>query len=162
MAVPVSSNVSLMSAPDSESALIKVVPRREMLVLVNREPRRGWYNVIDVPLGKEGWVNETDVSISLTKHPLRTATFQEEYAGMDGAPRINVLNKTGSNLSLKIGDTHYTINPRSELPVSVPAGIFKFYASEPGVIPVIGRQEFKRSYRYSWTFWVEKTIVPVP
>jgi hypothetical protein len=53
IAVPVSSQASLMSAPDPKAALIKVVTGREMLVLISREPQEGWYNVIDVPLGKK-------------------------------------------------------------------------------------------------------------
>jgi hypothetical protein len=151
-----------MEGPDSTSAQIRKVTDHDTLVLVDREPQHGWYDVIDVRSGKDGWVSENDVRISLTKHPIPEAKFSEEYVGSDAAPDVVVANQTNVDLSLKIAETHYTIPPRSQLPVVLASGTFSYFATEPGVIPAMGSQEFERGHKYTWRFWVKTTIVMVP
>jgi hypothetical protein len=162
LAIPTRSTVSLLDGHESTSSLIRVVSERNVLVLLERVPQNGWYNVIDVQSGKEGWVKENDVKISLTNHPRPQARFTEDYVGSDTAPDVVVLNQTSGDLSLKVEGTFYTLKPHAQLPVSVPAGTFSYYATEPGVIPAQGRQEFKRGYRYTWKFWIETSYVRYP
>lgn len=162
LAIPVSRAFSLMEEPNSSSAQIKRVTDHDTLVLIDREPEHGWYDVIDVRSGKEGWVNENDVRISPTKHPIPEAKFSEEYVGSDDAPEVTVTNQTNGDLSLKIGGSYYTLKPKSQLPVPLSNGTFSYYATEPGVIPLMGSQLFKRGHRYTWRFWVESTLVRFP
>lgn len=162
VAIPIYPHISLMSEPDSAATRIRTVSDRDMLALINRKPQSGWYDVIDVPLGKEGWVQENDVRVSLTTHQMNVAKFQEEYTGSNAAPSVTIINQTHRNLTLKIGETQYAIRSESSLSISIPSGIFRYYASAPAAIPAIGEREFKRSYRYSWEFWVEPNIVAIP
>ena len=71
-------------------------------------------------------------------------------------------NQTASDLSLKIGDYHYTVPPQSHLPVSLSGGESTYYATEPGIIPATGSHEFRRGYRYTWKFWIVTTAVGLP
>lgn len=162
VAIPIYPHISLMSGPDSAATRIRTVSDRDMLALINPKPQSGWYDVIDVPLGKEGWVQENDVRVSLTTHQMNVAKFQEEYTGSNAAPSVTIINQTHRNLTLKIGKTQYAIRSESSLSISIPSGIFRYYASAPAAIPAIGEREFKRSYRYSWEFWVEPNIVAIP
>ena len=162
LAIPVRSMVAFVEEPDASAATIRKVSERDTLVLIDREPRNGWYDVIDVRSGREGWVNQNDVEIIFTKHPEASAKFSEEYLGSDAAPKVDVVNQTSDSLDLKVGQTYYTVQPKSQISVPIPAGTFSYYATEPGVIPAMGKQEFKRGYGYTWTFWVETHVVELP
>jgi hypothetical protein len=161
-AVPTRNGANLFEEAYSSATVIKKVSNNDTLILINREPRKGWYDVIDVRSGREGWVQKNDVDITLSKEAQRTAKFSEEYLGTDSDPRVDVVNKTGNSLELKVDQTHYTVQPKSQISVSTPPGTFGFYATEPGIIPALGSQEFKRGYQYTWTFWIETRVVPLP
>jgi hypothetical protein len=159
LAVPTSLPISLRKDPSSSSAQILRVNDRDLLVLVDREPTQGWYDVIDVHSGKEGWVSQDEVRIQFTSHPKPDAKFSVEYTGTDSPPDVLVENETESVLSLKVGEDHRYIQPRSHLQIHVPLGTFRFYASVPDVLPASGTQTFERGSRYSWKFWVETRFV---
>lgn len=146
-----------MIAPDPNGAVVRNVTANDVLVLVDRTPSNGWFDVIDVRSGKEGWVNQDDVQISLTKHPERAAQFTEENLGSNDPPDVLVENTTGGMMTLKIGEKKYTVQPGSTLTVSLPAGTYSYYATEAGLIPAFGQDDWKLGYRYTWKFYV-KTI----
>jgi hypothetical protein len=151
-----------MSRPNEEATQIRAVSDRDTLVLIDRNPQSGWYDVIDVRSGKEGWVRADSVEINLTKHPAPASKFSEHYVGSEAAPKVTVINQTPSDLSLKIGAEYFTVPPRSQLPLPSTEGTFSYYGAEPGVIPAQGTQEFKRGYEYTWKFWIDTTFVRLP
>jgi hypothetical protein len=162
IAISVRGQIPLMDRPNADALRILTISERDILALLNREATDGWLNVIHVRSGKEGWVNRDDVHITLTKHPSPPPVFSEENVGTDADPEVNVLNKTNRELTLKIGETHYTVRAGDSLKVSHSAGTWRFYASAPGVIPDFGTEDWGRGHRYEWTFWVETIVVPVP
>jgi hypothetical protein len=161
-AIPTHPTIPIMDAPTSDANRIRTASEGDVLALIDRGPTNGWYDIIDVRSGKEGWVNGDNVQISFTKHPKPAARFAEEYVGSDTAPDVMVLNKTSANLSLKVMGTLYTVKPNSNLRLAIPEGTYSFYATEPGVIPVEGKEEFRRGYRYSWSFWVQTSFAKLP
>jgi hypothetical protein len=162
VAIPNSNRVPLMNEPHDEATKMRIVSDLDTLVLIDRKPHSGWYDVIDVHTGKEGWVRQSDVLINLTKHPATESKFSEQYVGSDAAPKITVFNQTGRDLSLKIGANYFTLQPNSQLLVPIADGTFSFYGTEPDVIPASGTQEFKRGYEYTWKFWIQTTAVRLP
>jgi ribosomal protein S27E len=162
LAIPIYTHIALMERPDASAERKRTVPASAVLVLLDREPTDDWFDVIDVRSGKEGWVNKEDVQIDLTKHPAPPAKFSEEYTGSDAPPDIIVENQSSGELSLKMGGSLYSIQPNSQLSLSPPGGAYSYYAMEPGVMPAMGEQAFKRGYSYTWRFWVETRVVRIP
>lgn len=162
VAIPRRAQIPIMNAPSRDATRVLTVGSRDTLALVERNPTDGWFNVVHVSSGKEGWVNETDVRLAFTKNPLPPPVFSEEYVGRDAAPVLKVINKTDRELSLRIDDARYTVASGKHLDVSYPGGACKFFASAPGAMPVSGTKEWKRGYSYEWTFWIETRILPVP
>jgi len=161
LVIPNRTRIPLMDAPSATAKPLLIIDATETVALIDREPRNGWFNVIHVRSGKEGWVNVADVQVSYTQHPLPPPKFSEEYVGNDEDPTITVLNKTGLALTLKVGNAEHDVPAGARSPISLPAGAWKFHASAPGVIPLSGTKEWKRGYRYEWTFWIETTSVPI-
>jgi hypothetical protein len=109
LALPVYSRVSLMDFTDPNGTVVKNIMANDLLVLVDRTPTTGWFDVIDVRSGKEAWVDQDDVKIQLTQHPEQAAKLTEQYVGSDDPPEVSVQNATGDTLSLKIGEKPYTL-----------------------------------------------------
>jgi hypothetical protein len=162
LALPTYSHVLLMDAPNPRGTVVRTVAADDILALVDRTPSSGWYDVIDVRSGKEGWVSQDSVQITFTKHPERAAKFTEEYTGSDNPPEISVENASSDVLSLKVDGTFYSVQPNSSTTISVAGGATSYYATEPGTIPALGKKDFKRGYRYSWRFWVETSYGRIP
>ena len=160
VAIPNRAQIRVMDGPSPTATRILAVGDRDTLALIDRLPTNGWFNVIHVHSGKEGWVNEADVRLAFTKHPLPLPVFSEAYVGRDAAPVLTVINKTDRELSLRIDDSRYTVACGKTLEVSHPGGICKFFASAPRAIPLSGTREWKRGYSYEWTFWIERQILP--
>jgi hypothetical protein len=78
----------------------------------------------------------------------------EEYLGSDDPPEVSVENSTGNVMNLKVAEKLYTLQPGSTLSISLPAGTYSYYATEAGVIPSMGRDEWKVGYRYTWKFYL--------
>jgi hypothetical protein len=162
VAIPNFPRIPLRSGPNEDATQIRTVSDRDILVVIDRKPQSGWYDVIDVRSGKEGWVRADSVEVNLTKHPAPASKFSEQYVGSDAAPKVTVINQTLRNLSLNIGVDYFTVPPNSQLPVSLTEGTFRYYGAEPDVVPAMGTQEFKRGYEYTWKFWIDTTVVRLP
>jgi hypothetical protein len=160
VAIPNRAQIRMMDGPSPNATQILTIGARDTLALIERQPTNGWFNVIHVRSGKEGWVNGADVRLAFTTHPLPPPVFSEEYVGRDAAPVLKVINKTDRELSLRIDDSRYTVASGKSLEVSHPGGACKFFASAPGAIPLSGTREWKRGHRYEWTFWIERGILP--
>ena len=101
IAEPVSPSIDLRAEPNQESAVIRTATRHNLLALIHRASKDGWYDVVDVHSGEEGWVRESDVRIHRTEHPQPEAKFSEEYVGTNAAPEVTVANQTSSTLTLE-------------------------------------------------------------
>jgi hypothetical protein len=151
-----------MDFTDPKGTIIRNVTTNDVLVLVSRIPTNGYLDVIDVRSGKEGWVDQDDVQIQLTRQPERAAQFTEEYVGSDDPPEVSVENATDSELNLKIEESFYTVGRNATQTIPLSGGTYSYYATEPGAIPAMGKQNFKRGYRYTWKFWIETSYVRTP
>jgi len=161
-AEPVPPSIDLRAEPNQEAALIRTATHHSLLALIHRAPKDGWYDVVDVHSGDEGWVRESDVRIHRTEHPQPETKFSEQYVGGNSAPEVTVDNQTSSTLTLKIGDASPQKLQPGEHQMPIPEGTLDFYATVPNAIPAQGRENFKRGYRYSWKFWIEMHSNRIP
>lgn len=145
----------MRNEPDIKSPVILKATKENVLVLINREPTNGWYNVIDVESGQEGWISEKYVDIKYMINRKKANLFAPERIESLSTPEVAIKNDSYKNIRLKIGSDVYNIPAHSEINITLPVGTFEYYASAPLVIPSFGTQTFEAGYRYSWRFWIE-------
>lgn len=153
-ALIVSQNANLRDAPSKSSNIIGVVIQENMVVLLDRESKDGWYNVIDIETSKEGWLHQSTLKITLAKNPKQEQLFQAETLSYFTEPEIAVQNASYLNINLKIGNQLIVIPANSNKSLKISQGTYKYYATAPGVFPSLGTQTFNNSNIYSWKFWV--------
>lgn len=147
---------NLREQPDS--ANIVVQPERgDLLALIDRKPRGTWYNVIHVRTGKEGWIDQSVISIRYTRNPRPAPVFEESRVEDSKDPELAVTNQTDRLLSLRLGNSLYTIPANSARSFTVPAGTYKFYASVPNAFPTLGEKYFPKGIVYRWRFYIVTT-----
>jgi uncharacterized protein YgiM (DUF1202 family) len=150
--------VNIRQEPDIKSSIILKATKESVLVLIKRESLYGWYNVIDVESGQEGWINEKYVNIKYTTNKKKANLFTPEKIESISTPEIAIKNDSYKDIRLKVGSNVYNISAHSEINITHPIGTFEYYASAPLVLPSFGAQTFEAGYRYSWRFWIESRV----
>jgi TPR repeat protein len=144
---------NLRASPGGET--VAVLPKGTLLALVDRAPQGEWYSVIDIESGREGWVNESVVTIHLAPETESAPIFSAIALGTNSPPEVTVTNKADRKIWLRVGEQRFEIDRMASLSVSVPEGVQSYIAWTAGVIPAIGSQAFERGYAYEWEFWIE-------
>lgn len=133
---------------------LRLLEKGDMLALLERFPTGGYYNVIDIETNIEGWIHKDFVSIKLTDKPNAPPDFEETKTGSDVDPTLKIANQTDKTLRLRLGGQLHIIAPRVEKTVELRPGQYKFFASVPGVIPVVGDHYFSKGITTSWRFFI--------
>ena len=154
LAVVAVKNLDLREQPNEYSTLVKTLEVGDLLVLVDREKTSGWYNVIDVESGKDGWVTASDVDVRLTQNQRPLTKLEETTSYSTSEPEIKIINDSNVTLYLTFGGSRYTISPNGSTNFTVTSGRYKFYASSPGVLPDFGEDYFQRGHIYTWRFYI--------
>lgn len=154
-AVITTPKANLRDAASINGLVLSSLKQGDMVVLLETSASDGWYNVIDVATGLEGWLNEATIKINLTNNPKKTQLFEAETLPYFSEPEIVVENASTININLKIGTQLIIIPAKSNKSLKISQGSYKYYASAPGVFPSLGTQIFDNSHRYSWKFWIE-------
>lgn len=159
LAVVIATRANLRERPGTTSAVIKELKQGEVLALISRTPVGPWYNVIHVRSSTEGWINGNTIRVKYTEKRKAGPVFQERETGTSQDPSIKVTNDSNVTLYLKVGDDDRTvISPHATKVMVKSPGTYKFYASSPGVIPLLGEHEFRMGIIYEWTFYVVTTF----
>jgi uncharacterized protein YgiM (DUF1202 family) len=153
--IVIPAKTKLRSEASKESAELVVLKKGNVVVLLNKEETDGWLNVVDVDSAKEGWLLAKTLNVQYTQNPSKGPNFQTEFIPELTAPEVSVKNASNIDLNLKVGSQIYPILANSQKVIPIQAGLYKYYASAPGVIPALGERNFEVGYRYSWEFWVE-------
>lgn len=153
--VVIGQKTQLSSEPLKAARSISSLKQGSIVVILDREENDGWLNVLDVKTAKEGWIPKKLLKIQHTKNPSQGANFQTEYIPNLTTPEVAIENASYKDLNLKVGSEIYPIPAHSNRTVSIDPGMYKYYASAPGVIPAIGERAFENGTRYTWKFWIE-------
>lgn len=148
----VAPGANLRRGPDGASSALMEVRQGENLVLLNRTPTGPWYNVIHVESSSDGWVHGSVIRLVYTRTVRPAPQFRAEQVDTYSEPRIELDNTSHKNLSLRVGETIYSIPAYSKRSVTFAAGVYKYYAAAPGVLPAIGERTFRVGHIYTWTF----------
>lgn len=144
---------NLRELPNSPNIILQP-EKDDVLALIDRTPRGTWYNVVHVRSGKEGWIDGSVIDIKYTKNPRPAPVFEERRVASNKDPELVVYNQTDRLLSLRLGDSLYSVPANSERSFTVPAGTYKFYASVPNAFPTLGEKYFPKGIIYSWRFYI--------
>jgi hypothetical protein len=140
----------------SDSTALLSLKRGTVLALLNREPKEGFYNVIEIDAGKEGWVSRNDLQIRLTKNPRKESMFKDIETGTTADPQLLIINDSGKVLTVRVGSETYVIDPGGRRQMTLKPGTYPVYASAPGVLPNFGDETFKAGVDRSLRFYIEK------
>lgn len=139
-------------APCEGSFLLK----GDNLVILDRDPTADWLNVINTETGKEGWVYKGHITIYYTRSPkVSPVAIEEERGESYSDPKIRITNQSELTMTLRLGDSIYTLAPYTERNITLTEGRYKFYSSFPRAYPLLGEKYFSRGYNYSWTFYIK-------
>lgn len=153
-AVVTGENVNLREGPSTSSAVLLRLKRDSLLALLDREKTGSWYNVIHIESGKEGWISDSYARVTYSRDRRDAALFQTEEGELGSDPEVEVSNDSKKNLNLKVGNQVYVIQAYSRKTVHLSPGNYSYYASAAGVLPALGKHEFKSGYRYTWRFYI--------
>ncbi len=145
----------LRSEPLKDSKSVASLKQSNIVVILDREENDDWLNVLDVGTAKEGWVLKKFLKIQYTQNPSQGANFQAESIPSLITPEVAIENASYKDLNLKVGSEIHQIQAHSHKTISIEPGMYKYYASAPGVIPAIGARAFDTGTRYTWKFWIE-------
>jgi Bacterial SH3 domain len=157
LAVVTAQTANLRLSPNSTSKVVRRLSKADILVVIDRTPVNGWYNVLDVSSNDEGWISQSLIYIRWTRKEGSVPRFEEQRTGGDESPRIDITNETDKTLSLRIGGNRYSVAPHSTRSISQTAGTYKFYASVPNVYPLVGEKTWENGTIYSWNFYIQTT-----
>ena len=146
--------VNLRQEPSLESTIVRKLKQGEMLVLLDRIATGEWYNVIHVESGVEGWIHDSTIEIRYTNRPAGPSPFEAQRENSYSDPTVVVTNDTDLDLNLSVGSRKYTIPSNSSRTFTFPAGTFRYVGSAPGVLPLVGTNEWEVGYRYTWRFFI--------
>jgi len=158
-AMPRTAGVEVHSKPYTDSAVILSLSPTDSLALIDRNPRNGWYDVIDIKSGQEGWVAKEDVRIYLNNRPRQEPRILETYVGGNEAPTVVVLNDTDRELTLKVTEHSYKIAAGDRETLLISEGSASFQAWVPEAFPISGTKNWKRGYRYEWRFFISQRVL---
>lgn len=153
----ITDSANLREEPYRTAAIVRKIARDDFVVLLSREHLNGWYNVIHVDSGDEGWLHGNSIKVSYTTNPRRESPFSAERTDSYSDPTVYVSNESNKTLSLTIGSSKYTIGPGTNRSITIRPGSYRYVASAPGVIPAMGTHEWSVGYTYTWRFWIETT-----
>ena len=137
-----------------EVSLSTQLKKGSKLAILDRVPTGDFYNVVDMDTNIEGWIHKQSVSIRLTDKPNPLPRLEEVRVRSDLNPTLSVVNQTDRVLSFRIGGQLYTLATNSERNIQLQPKKYKFYASVPGITPIVGERSFSRGIASTWRFYL--------
>jgi uncharacterized protein YgiM (DUF1202 family) len=162
-AIITATRANLREYADVKSSALIEIPKGDLVVLLNQTPVGPWYNVIHVKSNQEGWIHNSTVITNFTSNRKPNFTIPGRNTGSYKDPTVEVKNDSDRTMTLKLGETRYTLSPNESRLITLTPGKISFHASAPGVIPNFGEQIFELGYIYTWRFYIvttQRSFVP--
>jgi uncharacterized protein YgiM (DUF1202 family) len=154
VAIVTAQTANMRADASTSSRVLRQLQQNAVLVILDRTPVNGWYNVLDIKSSDEGWINQNLVYVRFTRKRATLPNFSEERMGTSEPPLIEITNDTSETLSLRIGAERYSIPPNTVRSLTHSPGTFKFYASVPDALPRVGEKTWQTGIKYTWRFYI--------
>ena len=147
--------VSMKEGAGANYQTVETLKPGTVLVIDTREAYGDYYYVTNFDTGSEGYVKKSKVSPYEIIPESDGSFFQEsKYSNYHQDPRIEITNSTNKTLTLTLNGTKHKISAYKTINVTMPAGVCKFKATAPGVMPYIGSKSLRTDYEYTWEFYI--------
>lgn len=148
-------SVNLRSESNTNSDVVKVLPKNSLLFIDKDEEENGFYKALDIESNLEGYVSKNYVTFGQkVKRSSGNMIHGQHGISSYGPPEVTVNNNNYTHMKLKVGDSEYQFNPYEKKKIAVSSGTHTFLASSPGIIPLAGTKTFKQGWDYDWVFTV--------
>ncbi len=107
-----------------------------------------------------GGLHADELAEKRTKAAAKKSTsspFAARYVAGLGEPEVVVSNKSDRAITVSLDgpkSESFTVQARSSVTKTLPAGGYSYRATAAGVSPASGMQAFVKNYRYTWTFMI--------
>lgn len=148
-------NVNLRAEASTQSEIIETVSNGDIMFGSIYDQENGFYKVIVLNTGNEGYVSKRYVTIGESIEKPSKGMFQEiRNSGLNEPPVVEVFNNSIYTMTLSISGNKYVLKPHVKKRLKITAGKQYYVASIPGINPCVGYETFERGGEYSWEFYV--------
>ena len=145
---------NLRAQPDGKSEKKETLKIGSNVYIFSENETDGYLKAIDIKSNKLGWIKSSAVK-KIKDLPLSNSSgFQETGISAGSDTEISISNKSSSTITLIVGENQFSLEPFSTTNETTSNGTLLYTASAPGVIPSSGKYEFKKGYKYNWTFTI--------
>lgn len=128
------------------------------LIIDTSEKRGSYYYVTVLETGEEGYISAQLASpyeeIQSSDGSMFQSTKRNSYVKHD--PSIEITNLSHVTMTLTLGKSKFSFKPSETRTITIKEGTYKFKASSPGIIPLIGSKFFESDYDYTWQFFIRR------
>lgn len=137
---------------------IGVAKKSDIVVIVSRESKDGWINIIQYETGRQGWIKESRLSVKYSKGRSDKLNFNAEYLETVDNPKIVITNDSNEGLYFHLGsNSELYIGAHKQESIVVTPGIYSYNVAAPQILPLFGTRSLLPGYKYAWSFYIGKT-----
>lgn len=147
--------VSLKEGAGTNYNTVETLKPGTVVVIDTREASGDYYYATNFETGSEGYISKSKVS-PYEIIPESDGSFIKEgqYSDYHQDPRVEITNSTDKTMTLTLNGTKHKIRAHNKIEITLKAGVCKFKATAPGVMPYIGTKTFNNNYDYTWEFFI--------
>lgn len=147
--------VSMKEGAGTNYNTVETLKPGTVVVIDTRETNGDYYYATNFDTGSEGYISKSKVS-PYEIIPESDGSFIKEgnYSEYHLDPRVEITNSTDKTLTLTLNGTKHKIRAHNKIEITLKAGVCKFKATAPGVMPYIGTKTFNNNYEYTWEFFI--------
>lgn len=146
--------VNLRGGASTNDEILFKVPINSSLYVFDEPLENGFYHVHFIAQNTSGYIYFKYVKIGEYIPESEDSPFTSNYIAGGLNPTLEIKNDTKKVLTLMLDEEFFVFLSGETKTITVAAGEYKYFASAKGVLPNSGKETFKVSYSYKWTFYI--------
>lgn len=139
----------------ANAKVIKKLKPQTLLFYFSEDTIGSYTKVWVIKTAQIGYVKSNVIKFTGKVKESSSSPFVEEQADSSNTkPDLRIFNNTKHTMTLSLNNNNYTLTPFEKIKIPFDAGLCKFVASAPGVIPLFGKKEFLIGHYYNWEFYI--------
>jgi hypothetical protein len=147
-------NVNFRSGPGTDYDIIKTLPKRSTIFIVESVAENDFYQAIDIESNRYGYIHKDFFIFGEYVEKKEGALFTPNGSSRSENPEVEVFNNTELELTLRLNSITYVLDPKQRRNLPLKPGTCDYIASAPGVIPSTGVQTLESNMAYKWQFYI--------